>query len=94
MNYLLNIINYILIFIFLILTFKPKRTLKCIIYAISVFLFLILTSMLLLNIPLFIGDYNILPIILQLVLITIFIPLTKDKKYLYIYIGLLIPIVK
>ena len=45
MNYLLNIVNIFLIFIFIFLIFKPKKTL----YAISVFLLTLALQILLIN---------------------------------------------
>lgn len=93
MIYLLNITNYLTLIIFIILTFKFKKTLKYIIYVISVFSFILVLSSLLINVPLFINNYNLLPILLQSIFILSFIPLySNNKKHLIIYSTFLIPL--
>ena len=91
MNYLLNTINYSLIFILIIYVFKPTKTLKHFLYAISVFLFYMIINIFLVNIPLYIFNYNILPILLKTSFIMLFIPIIKNKYHLTIYGMLIIP---
>ena len=92
MSYLLNIINYSIIFILILYVFKPQKTLKHFLYALSVFLFYLVINIFLVNIPLYISNYNILPIILKTSFIMLFIPVIKNKYHLIIYGTSLIPI--